>query len=138
MAIEFVKLNKGWNAEPNSPDEKISIEDADLTLEFTVNPWAHDGFEENERVRLVFRSCSQYRLGPTNDEGWYAGQCRFGQLAPDWGEFYSLRGEADEVLEATDWVPIEKGTGGNHYLFYLRDCTFECKADTYELQRINS
>lgn len=138
MAIEFVKLNEGWNAEPNSPDEKVSIEGADLTLEFTVNPWAYDGFRERERLRIVFRSCSRYRLGPTNDEGWYRGQCRFGQLAPAWGEFYLVRGESDEVCEATDWVTISDSTGAKHYLFYLRDCTFECKADAYELHRVPS
>jgi hypothetical protein len=38
MSTEFVKLNNGWNAEPNAPDERIGISGADLSLEFTVNP----------------------------------------------------------------------------------------------------
>lgn len=138
MSIEFVKLNEGWSAEPNSPDEKVYVEGADLILEFAVNAWSYEGFKEDERARLIFRSCSRYRLGPTNDEGWYMGQCRFGQLAPAWGEFYLVRGKLDGVVEASDWETVKAGIGGNHYLFYLRDSTFECEAESYEFQRISS
>ncbi len=138
MSIEFVKLNKDWNAEPNAPGEKVIVEGSDIILEFTVNPWAYEGFEEEERARLIFNSCSKYRLGPTNDEGWYRGQCRFGKLAHKWGEFYLVTGSSSAVSEANDWVTVTAEKKRNHYLFYLRDCTFECEADDYEFQRISS
>jgi hypothetical protein len=138
MSIEFIKLNKDWNAEPNSPDEKVFVERADVVLEFTVNPWAYEGFDEEERAQLIFMTCSKYRLGPTNDEGWYRGECRFGKLAPDWGEFYLVKGSLASIVEATDWVEISKNRSENHYLFYLRDCTFECEAKDFQFQRIGS
>jgi hypothetical protein len=138
MSIEFVKLNKKWNAEPNAPEEKVTVIGSDIVLEFTVNPWSYEGFEEEERARIIFMGGSKYRLGPTNDEGWYQGQCRFGKLAPKWGEFYLVKGSSSSVSGATDWVAISKERTENHYLFYLRDCTFECSANNYEFQRINS
>jgi hypothetical protein len=138
MSIKFVKLNKDWNAEPNAPEEKVYVEGSDLVLEFTVNPWAYEGFNEEERARLIFKACSKYRIGPTNDEGWYRGQCRFGKLAPGWGEFYLVKGSSASIVEAIDWVELSKKKSENHYLFYLRDCTFECEADDYQFQRTSS
>ena len=138
MNIEFVKLNNGWNAEPNTPDEDIKVVGSDLILEFKVNPWAYDGFNEGERAKLIFKSCSKYRFGSTNDEGWYRGQCRFGKLAKVWGEFYLIEGDLGSIPDATDWVPLAEGNRENHYLFYMRDGTFECEADEFEFRRISS
>ena len=81
----------------------------------------------------------------TNDEGWYRGQCRFSRLAPAWGEFYEVRGDLllDFVPDPEEfrshgvqleprplrWVTIgEPGVTSRHFLFYLRDQTFECDA----------
>jgi hypothetical protein len=33
---------------------------------------------------LTFTGARQWRLGPTNDEGWYRGQCRYVGIAPKW------------------------------------------------------
>ena len=68
MSIGFQKLNQDWNAEPNAPEESITVVGCDLVLEFNVNPWAYSGFDEGERAELVFMSCSKYRNGATNDE----------------------------------------------------------------------
>ena len=67
-----------------------------------------------------------------NDEGWYMGQCRFSKLAPEWGEFYEVKG--DLLLEKcpNDWKTINTCNGEKHYLFYLRDSMFECDAYKYE------
>lgn len=138
MSIKFIKLNEDWNAEPNAPEESVSIDGSNLILEFTVNPWAYEGFEEEERARIVFKKCFKYRLGPTNDEGWYLGKCRFGKLARRWGEFYQVIGGSPDVVDATDWNIVGTSNSHNHYLFYLRDCTFECEADAYDFQRIGS
>lgn len=138
MSIKFIKLNENWNAEPNAPEASVSLDCSNLILEFAVNPWAYKGFEEGERARIIFKNCFKYRLGSTNDEGWYLGQCRFGKLAPEWGEFYQVIGSSPAVADATDWKIIGTDNSRNHYLFYLRDCTFECEADSYEFQRIGS
>lgn len=138
MSIEFIKLNQGWNADPNSPQEKVYTENSSVILEFTVNPWVYAGFEEDERARLIFKSCSKYRLGVTNDEGWYQGKCRYGYQAPDWGEFYMVKEPSPIAMPVYDWLNVGSSASKNHYLFYLRDNTFECTADSYEFQRVNN
>lgn len=132
MSTEFIHLNKSWNAEPNAPEVTIEENDNSLSLSFNVNPWAYEGFKENERAKIIFHSCSKWRNGQTNDEGWYSGQCRFSNMAPTWGEFYEIKG--DLLLEKCpdDWHIIDAGNGHKHFLFYLRDSTFECEADSYD------
>ena len=45
-------------------------------------------------------------IGPTGDEGWFRGQCRFSKLAPAWGEFYEIQG--DLLLDKLDdeWIEV--------------------------------
>jgi hypothetical protein len=78
---------------------------------------------------LRFLSCERYRLGPTNDEGWYRGQCRFSKVAPRWGEFYEVSGDL-RLQECPDgWVTVGPAHRTlRHFLFYFRDETFECDA----------
>ena len=131
MPTTFIHLNTNWNAEPNAPDPKVYIEKNKLILEFYVNPWAYEGFEEEDRAVLEFFECKRYRIGATNDEGWYQGQCRFSKTAPKWGEFYELQGDLKLDKCPEDWVEVGLGEGNRHFLFYLRDETFECDADDF-------
>jgi hypothetical protein len=151
MATTFTKLNQGWNAEPNGHHPHISIEGTDLVFEFLLNDLLYPEYKKAEKGILRFRDCWRYRLGQTNSEGWYRGQCRFSRFAPEWGEFYEVHG--DLLLDATpnreafydvqrkmqlkpdslDWVTIGKPRGSSrHFLFYLRDQTFECDASVWE------
>ncbi len=133
----FVQLNRGWNAEPNDPTPEVTVEGNTLTLEFTANGYQFLDFGQTERVCLVFRGAFRYRLGPTNDEGWLRGQCRFSGLAPQWGEFYEVRGDLKLDQIPDDWHVISDSPSdeASHYLFYLRDETFECTAMSWELFR---
>jgi hypothetical protein len=93
LPLTFTKLNDGWNAEPNAPEATVTVRDDTVVLEFYANPFAYSGFEEGDRLRLVFTGATRYRTGPTNDEGWWRGQCRFGRAAPAWGELYEVLGD---------------------------------------------
>ena len=132
MKTEFIHLNKDWNAEPNAPSEKVDVRPGYLELSFYVNPWAYEGYKEEQRAAIRFYGCSRWRLGSVNDEGWYMGQCRFSKLAPKWGELYEVEGDLllDECPD--DWNEISQNKEKKHFLFYLRDSTFECDADDYE------
>ncbi|RIV16135.1 hypothetical protein D1623_29645, partial [Klebsiella pneumoniae] len=90
----------------------------------------------NEKAELTFRDCKAWRLGGPNDEGWYLGQCRYAKAAPEWGQFYEVIGD-DEVRDlADDWMPAtQNGYGSRHFLFYLRDETFECLAERWSFNR---
>ncbi len=129
MKITFKQLNDGWNAEPNAPDPAVKIEGKDLLLTFTVNPFLFPEFDEEEIGVLRFVDCVRYRLGPTNDEGWFMGQCRFSKLAPSWGEFYLVEGDEELLGAPADWQTISESSDPHkHFLFYFRDDTFECVA----------
>jgi len=131
----FVKLNHDWNAEPNDPDEEVSVHGDTVRLSFLLNPWAYEA-QEGQRGRLTFTGSERWRLGPTNDEGWLKGDCRYSASAPEWGEFYEISGLDPLRNQPTDWrdVPSDK-PGKRHFLFYLRDNTFECVADDWSLER---
>jgi hypothetical protein len=129
MKPEFFRLNEDWNAEPNAPDPAVRIVGADVVLSFFLNPFLYKDFQPEDRGILRFVDCERFRLGPTNDEGWYSGQCRFSGLAPSWGEFYLIRGDAALLETREDWrLLASPAKGGRHFLFYFRDNTFECVA----------
>lgn len=131
----FKRINHDWNADPNAPHAGVAAFGARLQLTFLLNSWLYDA-SEGEKGRLTFTGCSLWRSGPTNDEGWYAGQCRYSKIAPAWGEFYELTGEDGRRLDPSDWHEIAPLTReGRHFLFYLRDHTFECFADEWRFER---
>src|SRR6478736_916613 len=89
----FEQLNDGWNANPNAPNPKVTIEGRDVLVSFGMNRFVFPDFTAEDVGRLRFCLCSRYRLGDTNDEGWHRGQCRFSKIAPSWGEFYEVSGD---------------------------------------------
>ena len=128
MQTAFTILSKGWNADPNAPEPLARVDGHSLHLTFDLNSYQDDLFEDGDWAEITFSQCSRYRLGPTNDEGWYRGQCRFSKLAPTWGEFYEVTG--DLMLNGKDlhWKNLLGDSSAKHFLFYFRDETFECDA----------
>jgi hypothetical protein len=135
VATSFRKLNDGWNAEPNAPAESIEVHGDTVLLDFDLNAFVFKRFAQGDRGRLTFLRCARYRLGSTNDEGWYRGQCRFSKLAPAWGEFYEVTGDLldDDVPW---WVDVPGATphSRRRFLFYLRDHTFEVDAQDWKFE----
>ena len=131
MPTSFVRLNDGWNAEPNAPEESARVDGQDVLLQFDINALQFGEFIKGDKGVLRFVNCSQFRLGATNDEGWYRGQCRFSELAPAWGEFYAVIGDPNSTIGPNDWVVVQSAVGKSrtHFLFYFRDRTFECVAE---------
>jgi hypothetical protein len=131
MIPSFIRLNNGWNAEPNAPFESARVDGKDVLLTFDINAFQFREFIECEKGVLRFVNCSRFRLGRPNDEGWYQGQCRFSGLAPEWGEFYAIIGDSSSTDGPNDWVevPHPEARNRNHFLFYFRDRTFECVAE---------
>lgn len=127
--LKFLQLNDGWNAEPNAPTPIASRQGDDVLLEFYVNPWQYPAFSKLEKGILRFSSVSKFRLGGANDEGRYLGQCRYSKLAPAWGEFYEISGPDPLAHDGDDWQHVSTmKCEARHFLFYLRDETFEAFA----------
>jgi hypothetical protein len=136
--LSFRKLNDGWNAEPNAPRPVVEVVHADVWLRFALNTFQFRGFTEGDIGILRFVGCARYRLGPTNDEGWYRGQCRYSKVAPAWGEFYEIAGSDPRRDEPRDWIAVDTAAEpvGRHFLFYFRDETFECLAADWHFEPI--
>lgn len=127
--LEFRRLNHGWNAEPNAPSPKVDASANEVSLRFEFNHMQFPRFEPEGFGVLTFPGCTRWRLGSTNDEGWYRGQCRYSGLAPAWGEFYEIVGDDPARDLPIDWRVLEADRpDARHFLFYLRDETFECMA----------
>lgn len=133
--IKFEQLNIGWNAEPNSPELQIELDNSNIIIEFYLNPFMYDGFSEGDKAKIVFHNCLQYRIGSPNDEGFFLySQSRFKKYGVKWGEFYLIHNsnwkrEFPNPIRVRDTYD-EK----NHYLFYFRDVTFECIASDYSIK----
>jgi hypothetical protein len=135
----FRQLNEGWNAEPNAPHPRVSVEGQDLVVSFRIDLYQFPQFSSEEFGHLQFKSCQRYRLGPTNDEGWYRGQCRFSKVAPRWGEFYEVGGDLRLSECPDDWVAVGQRHGSSrHFLFYFPDETFECDASDWAFELIKA
>jgi hypothetical protein len=134
--ISFVKLNGDWNAEPNAPEPEVEQSADTVILRFYLNPWLFPQFSDEDVGALRFTGCSGWRLGRTNDEGWYMGQCRYSRIAPAWGEFYEILGDDPRRNAMNDWHQIGPALNAErHFLFYLRDETFECVATNWSFSR---
>ncbi len=106
-----------------------------MTLRFYLNTFQFPQFNKGDIGEIIFKNCWRYRLGGTNDEGWYRGQCRFSKRAPDWGEFYEVGGDLMDDFLSLEWNVLSEPlhTPSKHFLFYLRDETFECDATDFVL-----
>lgn len=130
----FEWLNDDWGAEVGTPEVKVEITGDNLNLSFYANHFIYKNYKENDRIVLTFKGVKKYRLGSTNDEGWYRGQCRFSSIAPQWGEFYEIFGDTLMEKSPHDWIDLNFGKGSRHFLFYFHDNTFECQAETVEFE----
>ncbi|WP_164472677.1 hypothetical protein [Cohnella candidum] len=139
--MKYEQLNKDWGAEPNSPDPEIEINynSRTLTLHFYLNAFMYENVEEEDRGVLEFHNCYLFRLGPTNDEGFYKGDCRFSRSGISWGEFYKLEEsgwESDFPSDKVMIASVDEISKLNHYLFYFRDETFECIAEGFDFKAL--
>ena len=135
--ISFEQLNLDWNAEPNAPEVEISVYDNKVTVEFFLNAFKYKQFSEEDKAKLTFYNCHQYRFGAPNDEGFYSyNQSRYKKYGVKWGEFYLVHNSDWEDNFPNPIIVGEKSENLNHYLFYFKDETFECIAENYSVEFI--
>ncbi|WP_224393501.1 hypothetical protein [Ensifer adhaerens] len=133
--MNFIQLNANWNADPNVPAVEVRAAGSVIQLCFRMDSRGQEA-REDEIGYLTFNGCQAWRLGATNDEGWFRGQCRYSMLAPNWGEFYKLVGDDPLRDQVPDLRPAPMPEPADrHFLFYLRDDTFECLARDWSFER---
>ncbi len=139
--MRYIKLNKNWNAEPNTPEPSLSKTENDIKLTFALNPFIFPHIDENDKGALEFVNVYAYRLGPPNNEGYLQRQFRYKNDQLPWGEFYELIDSNWKIDFPEDEIILNDSVSKNklrHFIFFLRDETFECLATNYEFTFIDT
>jgi hypothetical protein len=136
--MRYQQLNQNWNADPNAPEPSLTVTEQTLQLEFYLNVFQFEQFQEGDKAYLTFQNCHRYSFNTMNDEGYYRGQYRYNCHQLPWGEFYELF--TDWQTDFPDDAVVLKQAADpdrlHHFLFFLKDNAFECVAESWHLQLI--
>ena len=69
----FMRLNEGWNAEPNAPGLRLERAGKTLLAHMAPNALLYPAFAEVSEINLRFAGCARYRVTSVNDETWHRG-----------------------------------------------------------------
>jgi hypothetical protein len=134
--MKYTRDNIGWNAEPNAPDVRLSTAGNDVTLRFYLNCFLFDRFNEDDQAKLTFCNCRKYTLNSMNNEGYFAGHYRFTNQSLPWGEFYEIQTDLPDE-PGVNFTMLNADADDQrlrHYIFFFRDNTFECLAESFALE----
>jgi len=131
----------------------------DIILVFDLNYFIYEQFKEGDKGRIIFKDCLMYRVGDPNDEGFYGknnnsawkastaeklGWENYPEISKSigWDNFYEIEGsDWKSITEFGGTVikEVENKQEYKHYVFFMKDGTFECVARTYseEIPMIN-
>jgi len=135
--MKYKKLNIGWNAEPNAPEPKLTIDGYDIIIEFHLNPYTYENVKEGDLGNLRFFNCHKYSFNDCNDEGYMVfGQYRYKNFELPWGDFYEIFTDWENDFHPECKIlnsEVEKKMM-KHFIFFFRDDTFECVAENFEFK----
>jgi hypothetical protein len=134
--MTYTKFTIDWNADPNSPGVELVIDGTSVIIDFFVNYFIYDNFNEGDKAKITFSNCHKYCFNSMNDEGYFMGQYRYKYTDLPWGEFYKLNTdwETDFPLEQIILNETVDKRKLHHYIFFFKDNTFECVAENYQLE----
>jgi hypothetical protein len=134
--MKYKQLNIDWNAEPNAPEVKMTVEYSTVTLEFFLNYFVYDNFQKDEKGILTFNRVHKFSLNSMNDEGYFRGQYRYKHSDLPYGEFYEIESDWENDFHKNNLVllPIIERKLLKHFIFFFKDNTFECVAESYEFR----
>lgn len=132
--MKIQKLNKNWSAEPSVLLESIKRTDDGIEVNFVLNSLPYEYIEEGEKGKLEFYDVYAYRNGPSNSEEISKRKIplKVDQIAN--GDFYELLDSKWKTDFPTDKIIVDetkKTSKLRHFLFFLKDSTFECLASDY-------
>jgi len=95
-------------------------------------------FKEDQIGEIVFSNCYSYQSGKPNDEGFYLNdnavwnKKNFPDL--EWNCFYEVYGVPNSYVQNFKAVDENQNTSPTklkHYVFFMKEGTFECLAESY-------
>ena len=150
MSLIFQKINNGYESDPNDSDPIVSVHNNDLTLLFNLNCISYTQFTRGQKGKIVFNDCLMFRVGDPNDEGFYIdpkNPSKRNDSTWNYTDFPDLKMYNFYCVENSDWqdtfgphaftnkdLSRETENHGDykHYLFMMKDATFECIARFYQ------
>ena len=132
MDTRFVKLNDGWNAEPNAPAPVVARLGNDVVLEFRLNPFQFKKFSKGDRARLVFRNSWRYRLGGTTTTT----DLMLHRIANQWG--YNLGSRSMDLQAIAFPALIAADDGWVQYLSEAEELSVWTTVCNQEVQQATS
>jgi hypothetical protein len=134
--MNYTQITTDWNADPNAPEVQLTVNNNSVTLEFYLNYFLFDNFQEGDKAKLTFNQCYKYALNGMNDEGYFQQQYRYRDNELPWGEFYKLETNWEKDFPMKHRVLYSKIDKQklNHYIFFFKDNTFECVAQDFQLE----
>ncbi len=129
-------LTIDWNADPNSPEVTLTVENTTVILVFYINYFLYERFQEGDKARLTFLNCQKFSFNTMNDEGYFLGQYRYKHNELPWGEFYKIETnwKVDFPTKHTILMGNPNHKNQSHFIFFFKDNTFECVSEEYHLE----
>lgn len=132
--MKIQKLNKNWSAEPSVPLETIKRTDDGIEVNFLLNSLPYEYIEEGEKGKLEFYDVYAYRKTASNLEEISKRKIPLKVDQIPLGDFYELLDSKWKTDFPTDKIVVDeskKTSKLRHFLFFLKDSTFECLASDY-------
>ncbi len=134
MNIELKKLNKNYQSDPNIAVPQIQLYEDSLKLSFDLNYFTYP-FDEGQRGIIKFTKCGGFRIGSPNDESFFTdsnslwNKENFPKL--EWDSFYEVIGASQSHIDSF-YKKSNQIENLNHYVFFMKEATFECLAESFE------
>lgn len=134
--IILKKISTNYGSEPNIADPMFCLHGDRLILIFPLNYRLFD-FKEGQKGSIVFFGCTGFRSGAPNDEGFYLKDNKIWNREDlgliDWHSFYEVSNVPSDYYDTfyknNDY---KNNTNLKHYVFFMKEGTFECLAESYE------
>lgn len=149
--IHFEKIKLLYEPDPNVAEPSAKVLGHNVLLKYYTDDKI--GFT----AEILFQECLMFRIGSPNDEGFYISKSPTGVGGGDHGmmngsiyckgnfpdleyhSFYKVSGFdwktkkliGQELVILDNDFPIKDGY--NHYVFFMKDGTFECIAKAFEM-----
>ncbi|ANE52179.1 hypothetical protein [Flavisolibacter tropicus] len=120
--MTYTQLNKDWNAEPNDPQVFLLVDQYSVIIEFYLNSFQFNNFQEGDKARLTFFNCHKYSFNTMNDEGYFMNKYRYTNEELPWGKFYKLNNDwsADFPIKYETLISQPNSDKLSHYLFFSK------------------
>lgn len=143
--VRFKKIDLPFEPEPNVARPYIKKNNNDIELKFAIK-----NLDWSEEFRsMIFKNCIKYRIGSPNEDGFYSygieenvknDSIYYKKNFPnlEFNTFYEVQGIPwKETLPGKETVIVQnidaEQLNFKHYVFFMKDGTFECLADKFEI-----